>query len=199
MLRKLSETCEFSTLKNSVIKDRIVLGISDTKTRERLLRILDLTLEKAIDVIRSADATEIQLRDMANDPTVHGIVVAKKKKTPFRKTPSANDDSPSSSKIFNCRNCGTRHGVRECPAYGKTCHNCKKQRHFQSMCWSRKKVHGIRAEEEEEESDCEPPLFVGAVTTNVQIQNDECYVTHATKSGHWFASEHNATYGTQED
>ena len=194
MLRKLSETCEFSTLKNSVIKDRIVLGISDTKTGERLLRISDPTLEKAIDVVRSADATEIQLRDMANDSAVHG-----NKKTPFRKTPSANEDSPSSSKIFNCRNCGTRHSVRECPAYGKTCHNCKKQHHFQSMCWSRKKVHGIRAKEEEEENDCEPPLLVGEVTTKVQIQNDECYVTHVTKSGHWFASEHNATYGTQED
>ena len=79
--RKLSETCEFSTLKNSVIKDRIILGISDTETRERLLRISDLTLEKAIDVVRSADATEIQLRDMANDPAVHGIGVAKKKNT----------------------------------------------------------------------------------------------------------------------
>ena len=77
-LRKLSETCEFSTLKNSVIKDRIVLGISDTRTRERLFRISDLTLEKAIDVVLSADATEIQLRDMANDPAVHGIGVAKR-------------------------------------------------------------------------------------------------------------------------
>ena len=51
MLRKLSESCEFSTLKNSLIKDRIVLGISDTKTRERLLRVSYLTLEKAVDVV----------------------------------------------------------------------------------------------------------------------------------------------------
>ena len=142
-----------------------------------MLRISDLTLEKAIDVARSAVATEIQLRDMANDPAVHGI------------GPSANEDRPSSSKIFNCR---IKLIVRECPAYGKTSHNCKKQHYFQSMCWSRKKVHGIMAEEEEE-IDCEPPLFVGAVTTEVQIQNDECYVTHAAKSGHWFTSEHNAT------
>ena len=78
------------------------------------------------------------------------------------------------------------------PRYGKTCHNCKKQHHFQSMCWSRKKVYGIMAEEEEE-NDCEPPLFVGAVTAEVQIRNDECNVTYATKSGHWFAIEHNAT------
>ena len=33
----LSEECELGTWKNSLIKDRIVLGISDTKTRERLL------------------------------------------------------------------------------------------------------------------------------------------------------------------
>ena len=64
VLRKLGETCEFSTLKNFLIKDRIVVGISDTKKRERLLRISDLTLEKAIDVVRSAEATEIQLRDI---------------------------------------------------------------------------------------------------------------------------------------
>ena len=51
-LRKMSGTCEFSTLKNSVIKDRIVLGISDAKTRERLLRISDLTLKKADIIIR---------------------------------------------------------------------------------------------------------------------------------------------------
>ena len=51
VLRKLSESCELSTLKNSLIKDRIVLGISDTKTRERLLRISYLTLGKAVDVV----------------------------------------------------------------------------------------------------------------------------------------------------
>ena len=174
VLRKLSETCGFSTLKNSLIKDRIVLGICDTKTTERLL-IWDLTLEKAIDKVRSAEATEIQQRDMANDPVVHGIGVAKKK-PPFRKEPPANEYRPSSSKIFNYRNRGTRHGVRECPTYGKTCHNCKKQHYFQSICWSQKNVHGLMADKEEE-NDCEPPLFVGAVITEVQIQNDECYVT----------------------
>ena len=104
VLRKLSETCGFSTLKNSLIKDRIVLGICDTKTTERLL-ISDLTLEKAIDKVRSAEATEIQQRDMANDPAVHGIGVAKKK-PPFRKEPPANEFRPSSSKIFHYRNRG---------------------------------------------------------------------------------------------
>ena len=82
---------EFGTLKNSLIKDRIVLVISETMTRERLLTISDLTLEKAIDVLRAAEATEIQLRVPTNDSAIHGIGVAKKK-TPLRRTPSANED-----------------------------------------------------------------------------------------------------------
>ena len=46
VLRKLSETCEFGTQRNSLIKDRIVLGVNNCKTRERLLRVQELTLEK---------------------------------------------------------------------------------------------------------------------------------------------------------
>ena len=45
------------------------------------------------------------------------------------------------------------------------------------MCRSVKNLHGLTAEDEEEEYDCESPLFVGSVTSEVQIQNDECYVT----------------------
>jgi len=30
---------------------------------------------------------------------------------------------------------------------------------------------------EKEENNCEPPLFVEAVTTEVQIHNEECYVS----------------------
>ena len=51
ILRKLCETCEFGTLKNSLIKDRIVLDVNNTNTRERLLRVTDLILEKALDVV----------------------------------------------------------------------------------------------------------------------------------------------------
>ena len=86
----------------------------------------------------------------ASDSSVHGIGM-EKKNPPFRGAPSANEYRLSSSKIFKCRNCGIRHGVGECPAYGKTCHNCKKQHHFKSMCRSVKNVHGLMAEDEKEE------------------------------------------------
>ena len=42
------------------------------------------------------------------------------------------------------------------------------------MCRSRKKVHGL--EEETKEFHSNTNLFVGAVTTKVEVQNDECFV-----------------------
>ena len=67
ILRELCETCKFGTLKNSLIKDRIVLGVNNTKTRERLLRVPDLTLQKALDVVRSAEATDMQMKELDSD------------------------------------------------------------------------------------------------------------------------------------
>lgn len=47
-LRTKAKTCEFGTLQDSLIKDRIVCGIDSKGIRERLLRNNELTLEVAI-------------------------------------------------------------------------------------------------------------------------------------------------------
>lgn len=135
----------------------------------------DLTLEKALEVVQSAEATERQMKELNNDSSVHGI--GREKNKPFsRKTPSDEEKR----KTFSCWNCGTRHGLRDCPAYGKTCNNCQRRNHFQSMCRSWKKVHGLGVEQQH---DFDSTLFVGTVTTEVQIQNEECYVMLPVK-GH---------------
>ena len=162
-------------MKNSLIKDRIVLGASNTKTRKRLLRVPDLTLEKALDVVRSAEATEMQMKELDSDSSVHGIRKGENKST-NKETPSDKEEKRPPSKKFNCWNCGARHDARECPAYGKSSSYCQKRNHFQSVCRSRKQVHGLGVDQKEEEQDPDSTLFVGAVTTGVQIQNEECYV-----------------------
>ena len=103
VLRKLSETCEFGTLRNSLIKDRIVLGVSNCKTRERLLRVQELTLEKALDVVRSAEMTEKQLQELESDPSVHSIG-KEKSKSVLKKQLSDKEEKPPSNETFNCRN-----------------------------------------------------------------------------------------------
>ena len=66
--------------------------------------MVDLTLEKAIDVVRSAEATEIQMKELDCDSLVHGIGKEKKKFTD-KKTPSNNEEKRPPSKNFNCWNC----------------------------------------------------------------------------------------------
>lgn len=52
-LKKLSKSCEFDTLCDSLIKDRLVCGISNIGIRERLLREPELTLEKAVEICQA--------------------------------------------------------------------------------------------------------------------------------------------------
>ena len=54
-LRKLASTCEYGTLSDELIRDRIVIGISDSSMRARLLRESDLTLNRAIDMCRASE------------------------------------------------------------------------------------------------------------------------------------------------
>ena len=53
----MADNCEFRDLRDSFIRDRIVLGVTDNHMRERLLRVPDLTLEKALEISRAAEAT----------------------------------------------------------------------------------------------------------------------------------------------
>ena len=48
------DNCEFQDLKNSLIRDHIVFGVTDQHMRERLLRVLDLMLDKALEISRES-------------------------------------------------------------------------------------------------------------------------------------------------
>lgn len=51
-LHMLSENCEYGTLKEEMIRDRIVVGVRDRKLSEKLQLVKDLTLQKAVDEVR---------------------------------------------------------------------------------------------------------------------------------------------------
>lgn len=51
-----------------------------------------------------------------------------------------------------CTYCGTTHQPRKCPAYGKTCHKCKRNNHFSSVCVA-KTVACLSADDESNESE----------------------------------------------
>ena len=123
-LKTRARSCEFGDQTESLIRDRIVFGVSDVRLKERLLReSSDLTLGKAASLCRAAEESAKQLKELRkqnDDPGEPEVHTMKK--------------SPRGESLFDCNRCGTKHAVRSCPAFGKSCHKCKKKNHFARMC-----------------------------------------------------------------
>ena len=61
-LRRLVRTCDFGTLEESIIRDRIVIGIREDSTRRKLLQTRKLDLQAAIDACKANEIATRQLR-----------------------------------------------------------------------------------------------------------------------------------------
>ncbi|CAH1233393.1 RTL1 [Branchiostoma lanceolatum] len=142
-LRKLISTCDYGDLKDQMLRDRIVLGIRDSKVRMKLLKQRNLTLQAAIDDCKTSETTNQHMKAIQNSTetdhdTVHyarrgaytpGKARAKKQAVPQTwKTSSAG----------SCSYCAKKHppGRDACPAYGKECSACGKPNHFARACKS---------------------------------------------------------------
>lgn len=58
----LTKTCKYVSLKEELIGDRIIIGIRDNNTREKLLQERNLNIQKCIDICRANKKTESQLK-----------------------------------------------------------------------------------------------------------------------------------------
>ncbi len=121
--RRLSQTCKFcDDCKESMIRDRIVLGIRDDDTRQSLLKERNLSLDKCIDVCQAAQSASSHSR--AIKPDVVARIEDRSKK------PRRNEE------ILECKFCGTTHPMKKhkCPAYGESCSSCGGENHFAVKC-----------------------------------------------------------------
>ncbi|XP_033750517.1 uncharacterized protein K02A2.6-like [Pecten maximus] len=126
-LRTLAKTCNYTTLEDALIRDRIVIGIRDNHTRKKLLQDSKLTLNSCIDICRAAEKTSKQMKAISQEEVQ--MVQHKEKKESARR--SQHRPEPK-----ECRYCGTNHVFRKesCPAWGKKCSKCHKSNHFESKC-----------------------------------------------------------------
>ena len=93
--RNMADSREFQDLKDSLIRDCIVFGIADNNVRERLLRVPDLTLNKAPEIAQAAEATQSQLKQMQNLHEVNAV--GKKKEKFFQKKQKEKKKSANST------------------------------------------------------------------------------------------------------
>ncbi|CAB3983765.1 retrotransposon-like family member retr-1 [Paramuricea clavata] len=66
-LRNKAYRCEFADLKDGLIRDRIVCGITNDSVRARLLRESDLSLEKCVDICRASEISAFQLKELTDE------------------------------------------------------------------------------------------------------------------------------------
>ena len=160
VLRTLAQTCKFcDCLKDTLLRDRIVLGVKDGHTRKRLLQERDLTLKRCIDICKSIESSSTQLKTLGSERAdVHKVGKFRGSKPKVRTDTMA----PSGGKVVDCKFCGRKHERKreKCPAYGKTCNLCSGLNHFAVCCeksrkppsggktrnYSKRRVHGVNDE-----------------------------------------------------
>ena len=70
-LKTLSSDCDFGELKNSLIKDIVVIGVTDDSLRERMLREPNSTLDRAIALGQSAEQTKIHAKELKQEAEIY--------------------------------------------------------------------------------------------------------------------------------
>ena len=102
-LHALAEHCNFGTLTDEMVRDRIVVGLLDAKLSEKLQLDPELTLPKAVNQARQSEAVKKQQTLMRNDfkestGTNNEVDAVKTEK--FRKDDSSRspDETPNSNK-----------------------------------------------------------------------------------------------------
>ena len=148
-LKLLIKECGYDeSVHDDMIRDHIVFGIKSTKVREKLINEGDdLTLDKCMNIARTYELSQKQLKSMnaGEDPNVYAV----KSKYPTKQRPSKkthntrsfSEKSKYDTHAVKCMKCGYNHAEKPCPALGKKCRYCRKMNHFSKMCLARKRKH----------------------------------------------------------
>jgi len=81
-VRRLARSCQFEGVEDSMIRDRIVVGVRDDATRRKLLQVRDLTLKNAIDICKASEEAGRQLKAMAAPEDVQPLYSSPSSKQP---------------------------------------------------------------------------------------------------------------------
>ena len=121
-LKTLANNCEYGDQENSLIRDQIVYEVRDNRTKERMIREKDLSLEKALDICRAAESAKTQMKEMSQeDSDVHEIrrtnATQNNENNNNNNNRNTNTNSQQVSSDRQCFNChGYGHLSRDCPS-----------------------------------------------------------------------------------
>lgn len=108
--------CGYGANADEFVMDQIVVGVYSDTTRQKLWTEDELTLEKTKKICRAAERASKEMNELQSSGMDQNVNAFK------------------TSKAFDCRRCGTNHGPRNCPAFGKKCAKCHKFGHAAKVC-----------------------------------------------------------------
>ena len=144
----LAKHCGYNDLHDEMIRDRIVVGIRDSRLSEKLQMESDLTLERAVTLVRQSESIKTQ------QPTVRGqlpkedlIEAVRGARAPSKGRSNVPQTNQCSQGAKLCGRCGKQgpHSKTKCPAKDSVCYKCGKPGHFKSVCRSKPVQPGVRA------------------------------------------------------
>ena len=155
-LISLAKSCNFQTLENELIRDRLVVGIHDGKLSEALQMDSQLTLDSVVNKITQAERIKDENKELRQQSCQLDSVTKNRK--PFNKTYREKGTKSYTfreekrgkfqRKRETCIRCGTKptHRKENCPAQNAKCRNCNLLGHFAQQCRT-KKVHEVTQKE----------------------------------------------------
>ena len=157
-LLRLSKTCGFcDCLRDTLVRDRVVIGIRDSQVRKKLLQTRQLTLANCVNICKAAEMAEHHLQGIKSPDSVH-YVDTRRNNSQRSSRPSRSKSRPrqggqdssggqgrrggggtrssGGNLVQDCRFCGREHerAKEACAAWGKTCAACKGKNHFAVKC-----------------------------------------------------------------
>ncbi|KAI5750921.1 hypothetical protein M8J77_002494 [Diaphorina citri] len=134
-LKLLISTCNFKD-RDILLRDKFIFGLLDQAQVEKCLRDPDITLDKAINQARAAEAASEEMKMMRNKQMVK-----------YELTHEIDNVNRSdfTGRRANCSRCSRVHVRGVCPAAEEICYVCKKKGHYARNCFQnqRKKVNEL--------------------------------------------------------
>ena len=153
VLFNLVDSCNYGELKDEMLRDRLVVGIRDVSLSERLQMDSELTLEKAMKMVRQKEAVHQHNSQLQGNPETNDSgdlsllkyksannsrreIQSSRRETSSKKTKPKRNTPQAPTQCTRCGKDGHTRG-EQCPASSVTCHKCKRKGHFASQCFSK--------------------------------------------------------------
>lgn len=130
-IKKLGDCCDFGTLQNNLLRDRIVCAINNVEMQTRLLETPNLSLEETMKIVIAIEAAKKHASTLSSAITANA------------QTGSVTEGTAhfvaTNVRPVACFRCGGGHYARECKHTKTKCNFCGKVGHLAKVSLAKKR------------------------------------------------------------